>query len=215
MAQKNLGGKRFFINNVLPAAGIAAFLSGVAVAGDYADLKKRTIDAFAYNGKKIEQGYYSGLLDAEKRILVNNNGNLEAYIITAERDLPMLQGQMGLRVGDSQYGWNNLNRTEQGQFVVQGWSNLESNVKEDLTLRGYQELPSGKKSQLVLQGLDYLDETQKKELTKKGWKSLDYGEKAGLAKDVIGDALQEGYQKIGSLFENLKDRLGIKNGPST
>ena len=203
------------MNNVVPAAGIAAVLTGIAVAGDYFDLKKRTIDAFAYNGKKVEQGFYSGLLSAERRILINKNGNLEAYIITAERDLPMLHGQIGLKVGDSQYGWDNLAMQEQNQFVVQGWGSLDSKLKEGLTEKGWRELSADKKSQLVVQGIDYLDDAQKKELTKKGWKSLDYSEKAGLAKDVIGDALQEGYQKIGSLFENLKERFGMKNEPST
>ena len=136
-------------------------------------------------------------------------------VINAERDLPMLHGQIGLKVGDSQYGWDNLAMQEQNQFVVQGWGSLDSKLKEGLTEKGWRELSADKKSQLVVQGIDYLDDAQKKELTKKGWKSLDYSEKAGLAKDVIGDALQEGYQKIGSLFENLKERFGMKNEPST
>lgn len=142
--------KRTFLT-LLTAATIAYF-------GDTYNFRERIDKRMLYSHREVEAGFYNPL-ELEKKIVINDHGQLETYLIANEVYVPVKQGTNG-PVFSIDYELSNLSPGELYAGIVQSWSKLSQDQKmsiarqevEAVLSQRYQELEDVLKDFFTVQG---------------------------------------------------------------
>lgn len=138
------------------AAGIIGIV-GIAYLGGICDVPGK-VDQVRYGNSVPAQGYYSRPYELKVDISRNRKGEVEAYLVTAEQRLPILQGAKGAQAGAPDYVWQNLPPEQQRAYVAAGFDRLESAAKAEIVARNWRQLDTSARFELVKNDLGVLVE---------------------------------------------------------
>ncbi len=109
----------------------AGFLAAAAYAGDSVNFNDRVVYPLTLDKRQVETGFYEPL-KVQRKIVVNERGNLETYLISNDIEIPVLRGTQG-PILDPNYELRNLDQSQRYSLVVEAWDGLSPEQRYALT----------------------------------------------------------------------------------
>lgn len=149
-----MGFFRFVKKSVL----VLGFCASIAYMGDRTNFNDRFVNPIMYANRPVASQFYNPL-EVQKKVVINDNGKLETYLVSNGVEVPVLQGTQG-PVLPIDYELRNLSQAERYSVVVQSWDDLSqeqkytiaSNEVESILGERYQELEGVLKDFFTIQG---------------------------------------------------------------
>lgn len=137
---------------------VLGLCGSMAYLGDKYNFNDRVVYPRTLSQRKVEADFYNPL-EIQKKIVINNNGNLETYLVSNDVEIPVLKGTKGPILA-LDYELRNLTQSQLYSAVVQSWDSLTqeqrnvvaSNEVERVLSERYKELEDVLKEFFIMPG---------------------------------------------------------------
>ncbi len=194
---------------VVGVAGVSLMYFGGAT-----HLHEKLHDMFEGN-KPIAVGYENpGDVSIEKR--VNEKGNVEGYVTFSNSEgtieLPILKGENGLQIGDSDYWWSTIGKQQRDGFVLKGWNDLSKFSKTSVVKNEFSNLDYSVMEELTERGWNSLNLEKRAEMVTNEWGNLEKSTRYPLVKGDLEQALDAFYGVNKNVDEKINELEVNENG---
>ncbi len=118
---------------------IAAFVIGTVVERKY-NVWDRVVKTYSVITKtEVNPEFSEYGFDLQKKIKFGDRG-IEFYLVTPQQELPVLKGDIGIKVGDDEYLLNNVQQRSIDSYIVEHFDELDQTTKNKLVVEYLNEL---------------------------------------------------------------------------
>ncbi len=144
--------------------GAALYASGVFTSNKAQDAAFHAV----HPGAKIEQGYCQDFGGLCKKRVVNQNGNIETYLVDSRgKTLPCFEGEMSIQVGTYEYVMQNMAEDKRALAIDNGYRSLKQQrprAATSLSTLVWQDLTEEQRLDLVIDNYSNLSPEKQEQL---------------------------------------------------